>query len=85
MTMLGKVLGAAMLGAGIMAFSTINASAAIVCSRDVCWHSHEIYHYPSTAHVIVHRDDWRAGPHVTFREHEGRGYWRGNTWVDIRP
>ena len=28
-------------------------------------------------------DDWRLGPGITFREHEGRGYWRGETWTDF--
>lgn len=85
MTTLGKLLVAAMLGVGVTAFSAIGASAAIVCTHDVCWHSHEVDHYPGSAHVVMHRDNWHAGPHVVFREHGGRGYWRGNTWVEIRP
>lgn len=86
MTALRKVLVGATLGTGVLAFSAINASAAIVCSGggNVCWHTHGGYHYPRSAHVIVHRDDWHAGPHVVFHEHEGPGYWRGRTWVDIR-
>ena len=25
----------------------------------------------------------RPGPSVTFREHEGRGYWRGDSWETL--
>ena len=68
-------------GAGAVAISSVAASAAVVCSGDVCWHTHEHYDYPRDSKVVIHEDNWRAGPHVTFREHEGRGYWRGGTWV----
>ena len=82
MTKLGKALLGAAAGAGLLAFSAVGASAAIVCAGPVCWHTHEAYDYPATAHVIVHPDDWRWGPseHYEFREHEGRGYWAGESW-----
>jgi hypothetical protein len=82
MTSLGKTLASAALGAGLMAITTMSASAAIVCSGNTCWHTHEVYRYPPEARVIVHDDDWRWGPreHFVFREHEGRGFWRGDTW-----
>jgi hypothetical protein len=82
MATLNKTLIAAAMGAGILAFSTMNASAAIVCNGDVCWHSHETYAYPPSAHVIIHPDSWRWGPseHFSFREHAGRGYWEGGRW-----
>lgn len=84
MTSLRNTLLAAALGAGALAVSAMSASAAIVCSGDVCWHAQETYDYPSTAQVIVHPDDWHWGPseHFVFREHEGRGYWHGDSWVD---
>jgi hypothetical protein len=84
MTSLGKILSAAVIGAGALAFSAASASAAVVCSGNVCWHTHEAYEYPGEARVIVHPDDWRWGPseHYTWREHEGRGYWRGDRWMD---
>jgi hypothetical protein len=75
-----KVLLAAVMGTGALALSALNASAAIVCTGAVCWHTHEAYTYPPEAHVIVHEDSWRAGPSIRFREHEGRGYWRGDRW-----
>ena len=39
--------------------------------------------YPPEAKVIIHDDNWRWGPseRFVFREHEGRGYWRGDRWV----
>lgn len=76
-----KVLLTAAVGAGALALSALNASAAIVCSGDTCWHTHSTYSYPPEARVIIHGDDWRAGPTIRFREHEGRGYWRGDRWT----
>lgn len=84
MTSVGKTLLGAAMGAGVLVFSVVNASAAIVCSGNVCWHTHESYDYPAGARVIVHPDDWRWGPeeHFAWREHEGRGYWRGDRWTN---
>jgi len=80
MTSLTKTL----LGATVAAFSATGASAAIVCTGTVCWHTHEAYEYPPTAGVIIHPDDWRWAPseRFTWREHEGRGYWRGDRWME---
>jgi hypothetical protein len=77
------LLGAAM-GAGVLAFSAMSASAAIVCAGPVCWHTTEAYEYPPDAGVVVHPNDWRwgASEHYTWREHEGRGYWRGDRWME---
>src|SRR6478672_7065586 len=74
---------AALAGAALLAFATTSASAAIFCSRDVCWHTHEAYTYPPEARVTVHEDTWRWGPRerYTFREHEVRGYWRDHRWT----
>ena len=81
---LSKLLLGAAAGAGVLAFSTLGASAAIVCSEDVCWHAHTTYDYPADARVVVHPDTWRWGQNERFRwrEHEGRGYWRGDRWTD---
>lgn len=27
-------------------------------------------------------DDWRPGPGITFREHEGCGFWRSERWEE---
>ena len=82
MTPVRKSLLGAALGAGVLAVSMASASAAIVCTGNVCWHTHERYQYPPTARVIIHEDDWRPGPGITFREHEGRGYWAGDRWTE---
>jgi hypothetical protein len=81
---LSKLAAAGILGAGFLAASAMSASAAIVCSGNVCWHTHETYTYPPESRVIVHEDNWRAGPQekFTFREHEGRGYWRDDKWTN---
>lgn len=82
MRVLAKAAGAT-LGAALLAVTATGASAAIVCSGDVCWHTHEAYSYPPDAKVIVHEDNWKWGPteRFTFREHEGRGYWHGDKWT----
>jgi hypothetical protein len=84
MRILDKAFAGAAIGAGMLAASTVGASAAIVCSGNVCWHVHERYAYPPEARVIVHDDDWRWGPkeNFVFREHEGRGYWSGDSWEE---
>ena len=78
------ILASATIGAALLAGSVVSASAAIVCSRNVCWHSSETYTYPPESKVIIHEDNWRWGPkeRYTFREHEGRGYWRGDRWTE---
>jgi hypothetical protein len=85
MRVLSKLLLGAAAGIGVLAFSALGASAAIVCSEDVCWHTTTIYEYPADARVTVHPDNWRWGSSERFRwrEHEGRGYWRGERWVDF--
>lgn len=69
--------------AGLLA-TAVSASAAIVCSGNVCWHTTERYTYPSEARVVVHEDTWKpaADAKITFREHTGRGYWRDDKWVE---
>ena len=81
MTVLRKALLGAIAGAGALAFSAVGASAAIVCSGGTCWHVKEKYEYPPTAGIVVHEDTWKAEPGIKFREHEGRGYWKGDTWT----
>jgi hypothetical protein len=71
MTSLSKALLGAAMGAGILAFSAVSASAAVVCNGNVCWHAKERHTYPPDAHVTIHEDTWKAGPSITFREHEG--------------
>jgi hypothetical protein len=84
MSVLGKMTLGAALGAGLLAGSTTISSAAIACSGNVCWHTSEWYDYPPGARVIIHPDEWSWGPHeyYVWREHEGRGYWRGRYWQE---
>jgi hypothetical protein len=83
MTSMSKALLGAAFGAGVFAFSAVGASAAIVCTGNTCWHVKERYNYPPEASVTIHEDNWKAGPSVRFREHEGRGYWKGDRWTDF--
>jgi hypothetical protein len=84
MTLLRKSLLAAAAGAAVLTVSAVSASAAIVCSGLVCWHAQNTYEYPSESRVVVHQNDWKWGPSekYSFREHEGRGYWKGDSWTD---
>jgi hypothetical protein len=79
----GSIIVAATLATGILSFSAVGAMAAVVCNDNVCWHAKERYDYPPAAGVIVHEDDWRPGPDIVIRDHEGRGYWKGDAWVDF--
>ena len=79
---LGKTILCAAIAAGGLALSGASASAAIACSGNVCWHVSEHYRYPARARIVVHEDRWRPGPRFVFREHHGRGHWRGRTWVE---
>lgn len=80
---LNKTLFGAVMGASVLALTMANASAAIVCSENVCWHVKETYSYPAEARVKVYADDWKWGPNdkYSWREKEGRGYWRGDNWI----
>lgn len=79
-----RVVLGIVLGGIALAVCAVPASAAIVCSGNVCWHTHERYVYPPEAKVVVHEDDWKWGPEVKIREHEGRGYWRGDAWIEVK-
>ena len=84
MTFLSKSMAGLAVGAGALALTAASASAAVVCSGNVCWHTTTTYEYPSESRVIVHPDTWRWGPseRFTWREHEGRGYWRDDRWIE---
>jgi hypothetical protein len=51
---ISSLLVAAALGASALAISPISASAEIVCTGNVCWHTHDRYDYPPEANVVVH-------------------------------
>jgi hypothetical protein len=80
----GKAVTSAVLVVAALAATAIGASADIICNNEsVCWHTHNPYDYPPEAHVTIHDNSWHWGPneHYTFREHAGRGYWSGDTWI----
>ncbi len=73
----------ALAGASAITFYAASASAAIVCNETegICWHTETIYEYPPEAGIVVHEDSWRPHARFKFKEHSGRGYWRGGTWI----
>jgi hypothetical protein len=76
-------VGAALIALGAACFAATSASAGIVCNEDGdCWHTATVYEYNPQWRLTVHPDDWvwRQG-NYRWREHEGRGYWRGGVWV----
>ena len=79
-----KIFLGAALGASALALSAASASASVVCSGNVCWHTTERYDYPPAARVTIHEDTWKPAPdaRITFREHTGRGYWRDDKWIE---
>jgi len=85
MKTLHKVLAAALFSAGTLALTAQAASAEIVCNEvdHVCWHVRHRYTYPGEVQIVVHPDNWhwRRHAHYVWREHHGRGYWRGGVWV----
>ena len=67
----------------VLGFSGLSASARIVCNTDGdCWHVHEDYTYAPAFGLTIHPDDWRwkEGERYSWREHPGRGYWKGGQW-----
>lgn len=74
----------AVIGAGSLLAFTAPASAAVVCNRTGdCWHTNSRYSYRPAWGLTVHPNNWRWGArdHYRWREHNGRGYWRGGVWI----
>jgi hypothetical protein len=83
MNLRAKLVALTFAGLGVVAMSSLSASARIVCNEDGdCWHSHETFTYPPSAGIVIHPDDWRwkEGEHHAWKEHPGRGYWHGGDW-----
>lgn len=80
-----RTLFAVSLGISAVLLASNSVRAAIVCDEDGdCWHTRTVYTFPPAAGVVVHPDDWRwEGEKYRWREHEGRGYWRGGNWVEF--
>jgi hypothetical protein len=83
MKKLSTIAIGAFIGASALALSAVSASAAIVCNEDGdCWHVGVRHEYPAAAGVIIQEDNWAPSERHRWREHEGRGYWRGGNWVE---
>ena len=43
------------------------------------------YVYPPTLGLTIHDNDWKwkEGEKHKWREHEGKGYWKGGTWEEF--
>ena len=77
---------AALIGASALAMMATTASARIVCNEDGdCWHAKTDYQYQPTFGLNIHPDDWKwkEGEKHAWREHDGRGYWRGGSWKEF--
>jgi hypothetical protein len=78
-----KLVAIVFSGLGLLAMSSLSASARIVCNEDGdCWHAQEEFTYPPSVHLSIHPNNWRwkEGDHYGWKEHEGRGYWHGGEW-----
>ena len=73
MKTVSKFLVAATMSVSALAITGATASAAIVCSEGDCWHTHDHFEYPASAHVIVHPDDWHWHDGEHFHWHERCG------------
>ena len=78
---MSKFLVTAAAGAVLLAFSAVSASAAYVCTDNVCWVTKEKYSYPADAKVVIREETWKPSADITIREPgAGRGYYVGTTW-----
>ena len=76
----------AIMVASAAALGSTSASAAIVCNEDGdCWHTPTEYQYQPTFGLTVHQNDWKWKDNEkhSWREHEGKGYWKGSTWKEF--
>jgi hypothetical protein len=79
-----KTAVCALLATGAVALSASTAAAAIVCNAEgACWHVPHPEPYIGRPGIFVHPNGWRWAPgaHYVWREHPGRGFWRGGVWV----
>jgi hypothetical protein len=81
-----KLAVAALIGATALVLNVTAASARIVCNAaGDCWHVQTEYTYPPAFALTIHPDDWKwkETDRFKWREHEGRGYWKGDKWTDF--
>jgi hypothetical protein len=83
MNLRSNLVALALCAFGLVAFSSLRASAGISCnSAGACWHTQESYAYPPGVMVEVHPDSWhwRDSEKFVWKEHPGRGYWHKDRW-----
>ena len=72
-----------LIGVSVVVLMSTSASTAVVCNKEGdCWHTPTEYPYRPTFGLTVHESDWewREGEKHAWREHEGKGYWKGGSW-----
>ena len=75
---------AAVLGVSAVTLISARASAAVVCNEDGdCWHTQTEYQYQPEFGLTVHPQDWKwkENEKHAWREHDGKGYWKGGSWM----
>jgi hypothetical protein len=78
----GKFTFTALMGAGALGMMGANASARTVCNQDGdCWRATSDCAYQPSFGLSVHPDGWKwnEGEKHAWREHDGRGYWKGGS------
>jgi hypothetical protein len=86
METLSRLTIIALVAACALAMTATSVSARIVCNEDGdCWHVHGDYDYALTLGLTIHPDDWKwkEGERHRWREHEGKGYWKGKDWKEF--
>ncbi len=81
-----KWAAAAALAGVTLALTATSASALIACNAEgQCWHVRHHWVYRPEFGIVIHPDNWRwrRDEHYEWREHPGRGYWRGGVWVSF--
>ena len=78
------------LSAAAVMLTATTASAAVVCNEEGdCWRVEgEPRYYEPSLKLRIMPDDWRwkEGERYRWREPgRGRGYWRGEKWIEIEP
>jgi hypothetical protein len=74
-------------GACALALTGTAATAAVVCNEEgECWHVRGKAEYGPELRLRVYPDNWNwsRSEHYRWREHTGRGYWRGGNWIEIK-
>ncbi len=78
---------ALLLGSVVAAGAVQAANARVACNAEGdCWHVAGNWAFEPGFGVKVYGDDWKwkTGENYRWREHEGHGYWRQGTWIEIR-